>query len=173
MRWPICSTQPSDESEGEKTLNAPHPLASLPASDWRIGQVVVFDWFDGPRHGVARLTKLECEFVFELLAERHNPDGLDERLFRVGKLPPGSVAEVLQAVHSLGSPANAVWIPLWQFDDEEERLRADRAIDHVLGQRTDTGLVIGSSDMTTFHGCWPEDGANGRVQDWFSLPGIS
>ena len=147
-------------------------LTSLQPSNWVVDQVVVFDWFDGPRQGVARMAKPECEFAFELLAERHNPDGLDDRLFRVSELPAGSLARILDVIQRLGSPANAVWVPVWKFSSEDERLQADHEIDHILSQQKSTRLVIHSRDMTTFLGCWQDDRVGGEVQDWFLALGL-
>ena len=148
-----------------KTQNA---LLSLPPLDWSVDQVIVFDWYDGPRQGIARLAKPECEFIFDLLAERPNADGLDDRLFRVSEIPPGSVSRVLTAIRWLGNPTNVVWVPVWKFDSEEERIRADQEIDRILNQQRSTGLMISSRDLTTFLGCWQEAAGNGQVQDWFS-----
>lgn len=153
-------------------MNNTHRLASLHPSSWAAGQVVVFDWFDGPRQGVARMANPECEFAFELLAERHNPSGLDDRLFRVCELPPGSITKIMDAIRSLGSPANAVWVPVWKFNSEEKRLQADQEINRILSQQKDTGLVIYSRDMITFLGCWHVDRARGEIQDWFVTLGI-
>jgi hypothetical protein len=147
-------------------MKTQHVLMSVPANSWVAGQVVVFDWFDGPRQGVARMAKPECEFAFELLAERLNPDGLDDRLFRVSELPAGSVTRILDTIHSLGSPVNVVWVPVWKFGSEEERLQADQEIDRILSQQRGTGLVVYSRDMITFLGCWEDDQVQGEVQDW-------
>jgi hypothetical protein len=136
-------------------------LTTLPPKDWITKQVVVFDWYDGPRQGVAWMTKPECEFVFELLTERHNPDGLDDRLFRVSELPPGSVTQILEAIRLLGNPANEVWVPLWKFDSEQERQRSDQEIDRILSQQKRTPLVISSRDMITFQGCGEVDQEKG------------
>jgi len=154
-------------------MNTQDALTSLPPKHWVVDQVVVFDWFDGPRQGVGRLAKPACEFAFELLAERHNPDGLDDRLFRISELPQGSVTQILDAIHSLGSPANVVWVPVWHFASEEEKRRANRETELILSRRKDTGLVIYSRDMATILGCWQGDRVNGQTQDWFSILSIS
>jgi hypothetical protein len=148
-------------------------LTPLPPQAWVAGQVIVFDWFDGPRQGVARMARPECEFAFELVAERNNPDGLDDRLFRVSELPASSVTKVLDAIRSLGNPGSVVWVPVWKFGSEEERLRADKEIDRILSRQKDTGLVIYSRDMATFLGCWQDDRGSDHVQDWFSILGVS
>jgi hypothetical protein len=148
-------------------MNIQESLLSLPCEEWAVDQAVVFDWFDGPRHGVVRLAKPECEFAFEVLAERYNPDGLDDRLFRVCGLPAGSVAEVLTSIRSLGAPANVVWVPVWSFESEEQKLRADRRIDDVLSRQESTGLVIYTRDLLTYLGCWRDDRAGEEIgREW-------
>jgi hypothetical protein len=114
----------------------------------------------------------EYEFLFELLGERHNPRGPDDRLFRVNELPQGSVAAVLNAIRSLGSPANSVWVPVWKFGTEEEKIRADQEIDRILNDQKSTGLIIYSRDMVTFRGCWSDQRINGHDKDWFAILGI-
>jgi hypothetical protein len=123
-------------------------LMSIPPREWVVGQVVVFDWFDGPRAGVARMLRPECEFAFELLDERPRSDDLDDRLFRVSELPAGSVAMILDAIRCLGSPASLVWVPAWTFPSEEERQRADEEIEHILSakKRTGTGDLFARHD---------------------------
>ena len=149
-------------------MHKQHALKSLPPKEWVSDRVVVFDWFDGARRGVVRMLKPKCEFLFELLAERLNPDGLDDRLFRVVELPEGSVAKILDAIHSLGDPVNVVWVPVWRFGSEEERVRADRELDCILSQRKETKLVIRSRDMATFLGCWQLERRSDQTSDWFS-----
>jgi hypothetical protein len=137
-------------------------LASLPPGEWVARQVVVFDWFDGPREGVAWMAKPDCEFFFELLAEQRTPDDLDDRLFRLSELPKGSVAGILAAIRVLGEPTNTLWVPVWQFGNEAERARADQEIDRLLGRRRRTSIVVRTRDMTDFAGCWLTDSVGGR-----------
>jgi hypothetical protein len=148
-------------------------LASLSPHDWQVHQVVVFDWFDGPRQGLARLSKPEGEFVFELLAERPTADDLDDRLFRISELPAGSVDKILGVLRPLGSPSNVIWTPVWKFASDEERVLADQAIDRILSQQRETDLLIYTRDLITFRGCWQDERANGQAQDWFAALNIS
>lgn len=121
-------------------MNAQETLCSVPASDWMIDQVIVFDWYDGPRAGVARMRRPECEFAFELLAERYNPEGLDDRLFRVYELPQGSVRQILDALTPLGRPVNSVWVPMWSFasKEQEERVRQEVAFSLPLSRTSES-----------------------------------
>jgi hypothetical protein len=141
----------------KKTMALENLLASIPVEEWVPDQVVVFDWFDGPREGVARMHNPPCEFFFGLLAERYTPDDLDDRLFGLSELPPGSVAKLLDTIHLLGEPVNEVWVPVWQFPNEVEQSEVERETDRLLSLRRTTNLVIWTKDMRTFLGCSTED----------------
>jgi hypothetical protein len=162
----ISSIRSLEEFEAVPTMITSHKLASLPPDQWRVDQVIIFDWFDGPRHGIARLAQPSCELMFDLLAERPNDDGLDDRLFRIWTLPDGSVSRILHSISALGVPADIVWLPLWKFPSEEERIRADEEIETVLNQKETTGLVIFTRDFHTFLGCWKEHIENSQIHDW-------
>jgi hypothetical protein len=51
-------------------MSLEHKLLSTPVDQWTVRQVVVLDWYDGPREGVCSLASPGGEFFFELLAER-------------------------------------------------------------------------------------------------------
>jgi hypothetical protein len=142
-------------------------LLSSPAELWKTAQAVVFDWYDGPREGVAALAFPECEFAFELVEERHNPDGLDDRLFRLRELPVGSVQTVLRALSRLGEPSKPAWAPVWSFATETERREADRTIDMILAGARETGLAVLSRDMERFEGVWVIGEGQPSQIDWF------
>lgn len=150
-------------------MNLEQLLTSVPAPQWRTRQAVVFDWYDGPREGVCALAEPACEFYFELLAERPTPDDLDDRLYRVSALPPGSVDELLTALADLGPLAAPLWSPVWRFSMPAEREKADRTVHDTRARRRPTDLVVYSRDMCEFLGyrLLPRDGVNGSA-NWFT-----
>ena len=91
----------------EKTLTA------IPVDAWTTRQAIVLDWHDGPRQGVCSLSHPAAEFVFEQIDERHNPEGMDDRLFRLRHVPEGTVARALEVLGDLGGPDHCVWVPVW------------------------------------------------------------
>ncbi len=131
-------------------------LSSTKTEHWVARQAVVFDWYDGPRHGVCALAAPECEFVFDLLAERIDPAGLDDRLFRLRALPLGSIQRVLSVVSSfgIGTPNSTVWVPVWQFQSEADKKSADCQIDEILASAIATDLVLLTKDMRIFLATW-------------------
>lgn len=143
-------------------------LISTPASRWRTRQAVVFDWYDGPREGVCALAVPECEFYFELLDERTNPDDLDDRLFRASALPSGSLDRLLAGLRDLGSPTNSVWVPMWRFPNDGARRQATDLVEALRSARRPTAVVIATRDMMQFLGCWQVSRPEASVTDWFA-----
>lgn len=143
-------------------------LLSAAVQKWSIQQVVVFDWHDGPRQGVCALATPECEFVFDLVAERFNPDGLDDRLFRLREIPKGTIARILSLVSPLGPPAIPVWAPVWSFPNASEKDSADKAIDEILNSSRHTNILVRTHDMKAFLGCWEIDEISPEGTDWFA-----
>src|SRR5712691_11225607 len=103
----------------------------MPPDQWVPGQTIAFDWYDGPRAGVCSLGRPGGEFFFELLDERYNPDGLDDRLYRLSELPPGTVEEVQTALAVLGRPLNPVWVPVWSFPGDMDRQRPEQVVQGI------------------------------------------
>jgi hypothetical protein len=106
---------------------------------------------------VCSLCNPPVEFYFELLAERFNPDDLDDRLFRLSEIPTGS-AETLHT--------------LWGAAKEADRRRAEQFAEGLKMAKRPTGLVILSRDMESIGGCWVVDPDHQAVADWFSFLGI-
>lgn len=142
-------------------------LLTLGPQRWKTERAIVFDWNDGPRHGIASLAFPTCGFVFDLLEERYNPDGLNDRLFRLRELPVGSVESVVKVLAELGEPANPVWLPVWKFASEAGQQKAERSIDAILAASRQTDLVILSRDLEHFEGIWVIGTIERSQADWF------
>lgn len=153
-------------------MNMEERLLTTTVDSWKTQQAIVFDWHDGPIQGVCALAMPDCEFAFDLIEERFNPDGLDDRLFRLREIPKGTIARILSLISTLGKPAHSVWIPVWSFADMRERASADAAIDELLNSSRHTNIVIRSDDMVTVRGCWEVISMPLEGKDWFSHLGI-
>lgn len=142
-------------------------LLRHPPAAWETGLAIVFDWYDGPREGLCRLTVPAVEFCFRLLAERPTADGLDDRLFTLEELPSGSVAEAARVLRALGEPTGPLWVPVWKFPSAQARDEAEAALARIERQATPSSLIVLSPDLLTFLGCWsvPDPGAAGH--NWF------
>ena len=131
-----------------------HALSSLPPEDWEVRQVVVLDWYDGPRRGVCALARPSCCFWFDLLAERSVEDDLDDRLFSLCGAPIDTVDRVVAILAELGSPTQPVWVPKWHFRSEALRLEAEQRLKALLADSVSTPLILQTQDMIHFQGYW-------------------
>lgn len=135
---------------------------------WRVDQVIVFDWYDGPREGICRLLHPQVEFHFQLLAERPTRDGLDDRLFGVTVLPEGSIGTLASALSFAGEPVHPVWVPRWESSNPLDLDAANRAIGVALSKGTQVGIVVRTADFVEFSGCWDVRAAK-NVTNWFDF----
>jgi len=140
--------------------------------DFQTRQAVVFDWHDGPLQGVCAMSVPSCEFVFNYVAERYNQSGVDWRLFSIQELPEGTIDQIVAVISSLGTPSSPVWIPVWEFPSEADRVIADTQIDELVESSRDTQVVICSQNMTEFSGCAQTIGPSTIPEDLFDAFGI-
>ena len=143
-------------------------LISVPVEQWKTRQAVVFDWYDGPRSGIVALDNPGHEYTFNLLAERPTEDGLDERLFSLSSLPPGYVDAIVERLRLLGVPQKPVWAPTWRFPTAQAQETEEKYISHLLSCVQPLAVVISTSDMVHFQGCWKMDHLLPNTADWFS-----
>ena len=131
-------------------------LLTIPATQWVVSQVVTHDWYDGPRQGCCLLAYPAVEFIFDLVDEEHDPDGLDMRIVQLKELPPGSVVSLVEALQELGlGPAvKPVWVPTWSFPTEQARQQAETRIETLEAGARSTNLLVSTTDMTHFTHCW-------------------
>jgi hypothetical protein len=142
-------------------------LLATPTERWKPGQAIVFDWYDGPRAGICRLTTPPVEFHFRLLAERPTVDDLDDRLLLLSEIPGGSVQRTLAALRDLGGPTAAVWVPVWRFPTDAARQEAERLLGELEQGRRETSLILHTRDMIDFLGCWQVTATDRWDRDWF------
>ena len=148
-------------------------MDKIPAVEWVPRQSIVFDWFDGPKHGICALQYPPSEFEFTCIAERLSPDGVDHRLYSIAELPEGTVDQVRELLTDLGTPHVPVWVPVWNLPSSDERQKVDGEIDNLLRVRKATNFVIYTLDMSAILGCWRVDSIPKEPDSLFDLLGIS
>lgn len=147
-------------------------LQAIPPARWEPEQVVVFDWYDGPREGVCSLKKPKSCFYFQLLAERATADDLDDRLFGLSCLPNSTITRLSYILSDLGSPSVPVWVPMWNFPSLGIQKKAEQEIESLLATRQKTPIIIYTRDMKIFLGCWNIEWSNMPTDYWFSFLGL-
>jgi hypothetical protein len=128
-------------------MNLEEALVSVDFNQWKVRQVIALDWYDGPRDGLCALATPDCEFAFDLLDERFNPDDMDSRLFRLRELSSGSVDSAFQ-------------------DD------SDANLNRILSQSRLTNVIVHSQDFENFLGFWSLAEFPSEKIDWFTFLGI-
>lgn len=138
-------------------MNFKDILVTTPPEQWEVEQLIVFDWYDGPLEGLCELANPACCFYFKIVAERFDPDDLDDRLFRWNIMPPHSVKRATEILHALGEPDKPSWIPLWKFDSEDMRREIERALEELVSTCEQRGFVfVQTRDMIHFSNFWFE-----------------
>ncbi|OJT27008.1 hypothetical protein BO221_03120 [Archangium sp. Cb G35] len=136
-------------------------LLATPPEAWHVRDSLVVGWYDGPTEGFCWLEPPGARLYFSLLEERHNPHGLDDRLFTVHLLSPGTY-EVLQ--------------PLFDFEggrmDPVREERLDREVKQAIASATPLDLLVYTQNWRQVLGCWRRSAYEPRGRTWFETLGI-
>lgn len=129
-------------------------LTSKSVELWRVEQVIVLDWYDGPQMGFCEMRYPECSFYFELFAQQSSQNDLDNRLFRIKEIPLSTMREILLMMAELGEPKKPLWIPKWEFDSEIAKSGVEKQIEQIIKKSQETKILIQTQDMNKFQGYW-------------------
>ncbi|MCP4702908.1 MAG: hypothetical protein GY862_39510 [Gammaproteobacteria bacterium] len=121
---------------------------------WQTRQVIIFDWHDGPCEGICELANPHCCFSFNILAERHIKDDINDRLFIINEISLKAVELVIHALTEIGPVKSPIWIPVWKFNSDELRLDAERKIEEILASKKEHSLIISTHDLINFKEYW-------------------
>lgn len=147
-------------------------MDKIDASEWVPRQSIVFDWFDGPKHGICALRYSPSEFEFTCIGERLNPNGIDHKLYSIAELPQGTVDRIRELLEGLGVPLDPVWVPVWNFPSLDDQRKVEAEVDELLRRSKPTNLVIYTLDMRAILGCWRVDSLPIKADDLFDALGI-
>ena len=154
-KWQIVSMPYLGEMADQSTT----PLLTTPVSQWETDRIVVSHWVDGPMSGYCRLANPECAFFFHLAAERHNPDGLDDRIFSLSMVESATF-ELAWSSPITGASSSA-----------GDAMRTPDLSGLVSPPHGTSNLLIRTPDMRTFLGCWVVPDWQ-QVADLFARVGI-
>ena len=129
-------------------------LLSAAPADWRVRQIIAFEWLDGPREGVCEMEHPPCSFHFEILAEQRSAGAFVDRLFALSELRAGVVAETLAIFREVGPPKSPVWAPHGAYTSEEEQQRIEAAVEELTSSRIPTRVLIRTRDMVNLTEVW-------------------
>jgi hypothetical protein len=130
-------------------------LTSTPLSSWKVKQVLILDWYDGPREGFCEMASPPCCFHFKEFAENYVPEGLDERLFYLREIPIEGFRDVmLLLANELGEPKKPSWVPIWKFEHETTRVHIESVINTLIENSISSNIILQSSDLETISEVW-------------------
>ncbi|MFD9689318.1 hypothetical protein ACFWXO_26580 [Kitasatospora sp. NPDC059088] len=123
--------------------------------------VMIFDWYDGPRAGVARVeTERGNWWYFRTLATRFDPDDLDHVLYALSAIPVEGSA-LLES--EFGDPRLGPLV--WPGDPGEVSARVAEAAEADVSDPMYVGRVAGSDrrcELGNAHGSFALTGGAGR-----------
>lgn len=123
---------------------------------WKVLQVIVFDWQDGPREGICLLEEPRGCFFFEVIATSDSLDDLDDCLFSISEINSDYFLDILKVLSNLGKPVGLVWIPKWRFSNNQMKKSIEEQLEKILSYRQKTTLIIQTKDMINFLHSWRE-----------------
>ena len=129
-------------------------LLSVAPVDWKVQQIIVFEWLDGPREGICEMEHPPCSFYFEILAEQRIAGAFVDRLFTVSEIRAGVVSEVIDVFRSAGPPKSPVWAPHDAYASDEEQQQVEDAVERLTSPRAATRVLIRTRDMVKFTEVW-------------------
>jgi hypothetical protein len=143
--------RPASRASSVQT-NLERALLEAAPVGWRVRQIIVFEWLDGPREGICEMEHPPGSFYFEILAE--SAGDFADRLFALSELRAGVVGEVIEVFRGSGPPKSPVWAPHGAYASDEEQQRIEDAVERLTSLRTPMRILIRTRDMIKFTEVW-------------------
>ena len=130
-------------------------------------RVIVLGWYDGPTEGLCSLAS-SGDYWFRMLDEDIDPDGPNDRLFALRRLPPNSTERFIEAAgvgdrfgpdSCWSPPSQPAWGELEPLLDE---LKRSAAACEVIVRGEQFTMLTAAWRVTDFQ----------DVSDWFRYLGI-
>ena len=136
-------------------------------------RIICLGWYDGPLEGIC--SHAGADFRYDLADDA---DALRYRVFRLARLPEGSVARFMDAMYRFGqladgeTPPSPMWVPMWRFPTPENQTAAEQLSD----------AIVESANAPSLAFCWDFDearvtacraiGPDDKPNDWFVWLGL-
>jgi hypothetical protein len=99
------------------------------------------------------LSTPQCCFFFRLFAEEAHPEE-GSALFILSEMTLDAVDQLALILAGLGERKGLAWIPIWRFNDQISQIKVEQDVDRLLATGRPTNIIISTSDMERFTGCW-------------------
>lgn len=108
------------------------------------GRIICTDWYDGVLSGFAECRQCGAAYWFSVVGWDTSSS---VRVYAFMPLGDGEFEHVLDSLSALGSPRWPIWIPIWRFLDEAERLGAESQIAASIAGAGPPQYLAGSDDL--------------------------
>ena len=139
----------------------------LTIESWRPSHVIALGYSDGPTQGLLRLQTGQ-DFWFDLVVEDID---LDVRVFILRLLPADLFDSAVATIERfLGRPRWPIWVPLWQFGENEESNLVEDQLDRIRAGGVTSLAIACSGDF--HHGIALKEIADETVRtrdEWFAF----
>ncbi len=107
-------------------------------------RILCLGYYDGPTSGLARCTKSQKAYRFELVA--WDP-GFENRIYSLAETDVQVFDSVVQVLARLEAPHWPFWTPRWQFGSSLEESRTSSEIDQALSRIPPASLLIATDHL--------------------------
>jgi hypothetical protein len=101
-------------------------------------RVLALDWSDGARSGLAEYDGYETLFQFQLVSTETS----EPWAFALRKSPIARLGDLDEALRPLGSPRLPVWAPIWRFESDSKKTRAESLIGAAMPSSSPVVAVV-------------------------------
>lgn len=142
-------------------------------------RILSLGYYDGPTMGIAQCDNCQAEYKFDIFSW---DDQQDIRIYGLFPLPPGGLSKIIDALSLMGPPEWPIWIPRWDFSDEQLRIAIDDLVKEVIGgSEMLKGLVAAkdlSKEILAFRNLNDSEARTlpkkfNQAKDWFAFLNLS
>jgi hypothetical protein len=135
-------------------------------------RAIVLGWYDGPTEGLVRCGACKRVYRFALLDSVDEDRGI--RIYSFASLPADSMDGLVGLLSRYMTPSWPMWVPLWQFPTETDRITVDRAVDELIARAEAPEFIVTTPALLGEIGDVKaiSAGEAGQVHDWVSWMGL-
>jgi hypothetical protein len=139
----------------------------LTTTNWQPRRLIAFGYDDGPTEGIVDMGR-HGAYCFKVMAMDSAQELRALRLAELAEERFDTVANLISA--ALGPPTWPVWVPIWNFAKDEDRVDTESRIDAICASGTIVGAALCDD---TLQRCFLvrdlDETTSDRLTDWLSF----
>lgn len=108
-------------------------------------RILSLGYYDGPTMGITQCANCQAEYKFDIFSW---DDQQDIRIYGLFPLPQGGFSKIIDALSLLGHSGWPIWVPQWEFSDEQLRMATDDLVKEVIGGSGMLKSVVAAKDLS-------------------------